>query len=266
MRITLNLATRPYADLRPTIKRLRTGMIVLAGLCLLLPIGLHLVHSKAEQARAREHSLDGQLAQVSKERQGYMTLMQQPDNAQLLHQAAMLNQLIDEKSFSWTLAMENLETVLPGGVQVTTLEPIRDKDGHITLHLRVVGPQDLSVDLVRNLEHSKRFLFPRIVGENAEEANNGANQQLQPVSTSNRFDFDILADYNPPTPEERKASKNAASKSATRQSPDESVGGAPRSAPASRMHRPPSTNIPNLGGPTPHVSVPGGSTPQGGAR
>ena len=46
------------------------------------------------------------------------------------------------RDFSWTLAMEDLETVLPGGVQVTTLEPMRDKDGHITLHLRVLGPRD----------------------------------------------------------------------------------------------------------------------------
>ena len=96
--------------------------------------------------------------------------MQQPANAQLLDQAEALNQLFDEKAFSWTLAMEDLETVLPGGVQVTSIEPIRDKDGHITLHLRVVGPRDLADDLVRNLEHSRRFLLPRIVGENAESA------------------------------------------------------------------------------------------------
>ena len=39
----------------------------------------------------------------------------------------MLNQLFDEKTFSWTLAMEDLETVLPGGVQVATLDPTRDQ-------------------------------------------------------------------------------------------------------------------------------------------
>jgi len=60
--------------------------------------------------------------------------------------------------------MEDLETVLPGGVQVTTLEPTRDKDGHITLHLRVVGPRDLSIRLVENLEHSRRFLSRALQG------------------------------------------------------------------------------------------------------
>ncbi len=62
--------------------------------------------------------------------------MQQPDNARTLQQAESLNQLFDEKAFSWTLAMEDLETVLPAGVQVTTLEPTV-KDGQITVHLRV---------------------------------------------------------------------------------------------------------------------------------
>lgn len=205
MRITLNLATRPYADLGPAMHRLRIGMGALAALCLALLLGLHLVHNKAEIARAHEHSLDGQLARITAERQGYVRMMQQPDNAALLRQVNALNEIFDQKAFSWTLAMENLETVLPGGVMVTTLEPVRDKTGAITLHLRVVGPRDLGVDLVRNLEHSRRFLHPRIVGENSEAAGNGTAQRLEPVSASNRFDFDLLAEYNPPTPEEEKA-------------------------------------------------------------
>jgi type IV pilus assembly protein PilN len=95
----------------------------------------------------------------------------------VLTQAESLNQLFDEKAFSWTLAMEAMETVLPGGVQVTSIEPMRDKDGHITVHVRVVGPRDRSDDLVRNLEHSRRFLEPRIVGETAESTNGPLQRQ-----------------------------------------------------------------------------------------
>jgi type IV pilus assembly protein PilN len=212
MRITLNLATRPFADLGPAIKRLRIGMGVLSLISILLGLGLHAIHQQAEAARARDHSLDGQITQIAQERQRYQDLMRQPANAQLLKQAAALNQLFDEKAFSWTLAMEDLETVLPGGVQVTTLEPMRQKDGHITLKLRVVGPRDRAVDLVRNLEHSKRFLLPRIVGENA-EATDRPGQRLEPVSASDREDFDLLAEYNPATPEERKTGRKKVAKS-----------------------------------------------------
>jgi type IV pilus assembly protein PilN len=205
MRVTLNLATRPFADLGPAIKRLRIGMGVLAAVAIGLGIGLHAIHQKAEVARARDHSLDGQIGRINEEREGYRALMQQPANAQLLAQATVLNKLFDEKAFSWTLAMEDLETVLPGGVQVATLEPARAKDGHITLHLRVLGPRDRADELVRNLEHSRRFVGPRIVGENASETTAGPNQRPLPVSASDHFDFDLLAEYNPATPEERKA-------------------------------------------------------------
>jgi type IV pilus assembly protein PilN len=133
--------------------------------------------------------------------------MRQPANADLLTQAAMLNGLFDLKTFSWTLAMEDLETVLPGGVQVTTLEPVRDaKTGVITLKLRVVGPRDRADDLVVNLEHSRHFLLPHIVGESSEATGNGgANERLEPVSASNRFSFELAAEYNPAVPLEHTA-------------------------------------------------------------
>jgi type IV pilus assembly protein PilN len=214
MRVTLNLATRPFSDLGPAMKRLRIAMAVLAGVSLLLLLGLHALHRKAEEARAREHSLDGAIAGINNERQGYQAMMQKPENARFMEQVAMLNQLFDEKAFSWTLAMENLETVLPGGVQVTQIEPARDKTGQITLHLRVLGPHNLSDDLVRNLEHSRRFMSPRIVGENAASSNTGPNQPLVPVSPTNQFEFDLLADYVPPTPGERAPTKGSAREAA----------------------------------------------------
>jgi type IV pilus assembly protein PilN len=216
MRITLNLATRPFTDFGPAIKRLRIGMAVLVALCLLFVLGLHLFDSQAAEARAREHSLDGAIARVQAERQQAQAFMQQPDNAQLLIQAEFLNERFDEKAFSWTLAMEAMETVLPAGVQVTSLEPTRSKDGHITVELRVLGPHDRSVELVRNLEHSRRFLQPRIEGESA-ESSTGLNQQQAPVSASNRFEFEIFADYNPPAPGERAALKNASLQNVTSQ-------------------------------------------------
>jgi len=207
MRVTLNLAT----------------------LCLLFVLGLHLFDSQAAEARAREHSLDGAIARIQAERQQAQTFMQQPDNAELLTQAEFLNEQFDEKAFSWTLAMEAMETVLPAGVQVTSIEPQRSKDGHITVELRVLGPHDRSVDLVRNLEHSRRFLEPRIESESAESSSN-ANQQLGPVSASNRFEFELFADYNPPTLEERGNLRNAATHRAS-SSP------APRVVPAFPLKR-----------------------------
>jgi type IV pilus assembly protein PilN len=205
MRITLNLATRPYADVRPAIKQLRIGMGILAGILLLLGLGLMHFHHSALEMAAKEDAINRQVDRLQREQSGYRVQMQQPANARVLQQAEFLNTIFDEKTFSWTAAMEDLERVLPAGVQVTAIEPARGKDGTITLHLRVSGAREKAVDMVRNMERSKRFGAPRISGENTENnAQGGGFQQVRQTGPA-RVSFDVLAEYNPATLEERKA-------------------------------------------------------------
>ena len=203
MRITLNLATRPYTDIGPALKRLRIAMAVLALMAIGLWLGLRAVHQKADEARATEQRVQSKIAAINRERAGYHQMMRQHANARLL------NQLFEQKTFSWTLAMEDLENVVPGGVQVATLEPTSDeKTGRTTLKLRVVGPRDRADDLVQNLEHSKHFLLPGIVGESSEAtATGGQADRLEPLNASNRFTFELQAVYNPAVTTERKAQK-----------------------------------------------------------
>jgi len=196
MRISLNLATYPFVDVEPRIKLLRVALGSLALISIGLGICLIAIHQKVEAARVRDRLLEVQIARINQERQGYKNLMHLPKNAELMNRIGELNQILDEKAFSWTLAMEDLETVLPSGVQVTTLEPYREKNGNTTLHLRVIGPRDRAVDLVRNLEQSRHFLLPRIVGESF-ETSGGFIEKLEPVSATNRVNFDLLAEYNP---------------------------------------------------------------------
>ena len=90
--------------------------------------------------------------------------------------------------------MEDLETVLPRGVQVTTLEPLRDKEGRITLRLRVVGPRDADVGLVPEPRTLRFFLTRPSWGRAREQRRPG--EKLEPVSESNKVNFDLLAEYN----------------------------------------------------------------------
>jgi type IV pilus assembly protein PilN len=243
MNITINLATRPFADLGPTLKRLRIAMAVFAVLSIGLGYGLHRLHAKADAARARESALDTQIVKVNQQRQGYESMMRQPENALVLDQARHLNALFDQKAFSWTLAMEDLETVLPGGVQVTTLEPIRDdKTGTITLKLRVVGARDKAVELVENLEHSHHFLRPAIVGESTENSG-GPNQPLEPVSMSNKVNVDLTAEYNPATLDELPSGKKKTEES---EKSDNAVQASTTAAPQPAgpgLRRPPLTGV-----------------------
>jgi type IV pilus assembly protein PilN len=128
--------------------------------------------------------------------------MRQPANADVLRQSQFLNQVFHQKAFSWTAVMMDLEKVLPGGVQVLNIDPVISRNGDVTIHLRVSGDHSHAVDLVRNLEHSRRFLFPRLAGETAETSLQGG-RGVQPVGAGN-VDFDILAEYNPLAPAEVK--------------------------------------------------------------
>ena len=184
------------------LKNLRIAMGVCVLLLVLLGLGMLHFHQRALAMEAQENTIDQSIAKIQREEQGYQLQMQQPANARVLTQAQFLNHLFDEKSFSWTAAMEDLERVLPPGEQVTAIEPTRGKDGRLTLKLRVTGLRERSVEMVRNMERSKRFLTPRISGENAETSSQG---ELQQVSGPGRVSFDILAEYNPPTLAERQA-------------------------------------------------------------
>lgn len=232
MRIDLNLATRPYLNLAPALRRLRIAIAALAVAAVALGAGLYAIDAEAHQARLRAEAVDAQIARVQAERDAAQARMKLPENAAVLAQSQNLNQLFDAKAFSWTLAMEDLERMLPPGVQVTTLEPTRDsKDGRISVHVRVLGPRDKSIDLVRNLEHSRRFTQPRIVGESA-EATSGPNQRVEPVTASSRVNFDLQADYIPPTSAELHAAMPArdASAAAVPASPAAPHQGSPKTA------------------------------------
>jgi type IV pilus assembly protein PilN len=238
MRIGINLASRPFANIAPALKKLRIAMGVLAVVAMACGFGLHAIDQKAKEARMRDQVVAAEITRINHERAGYQALMQEPQNAAVLAQAENLNQLFDTKAFSWTLAMEDLETVLPGGVQVTTLEPTRDdKDGHITVRLRVLGPRDRAIEMVQNLEHSRRFLRPRIVSESA-ESTGGPGQRVEPVSASNRVNVDVLADYNPAAPGEHRRKKPTAEENDNRTGARQ---GAPQTSPGE--HRVPYTGF-----------------------
>ncbi len=211
MRVTLNLASHPYVELRPLYQRLRVVALLLLVTAAVFWWVLRSEQQKAAAAQARAGSIDSAITQTHNERQQAEASMRQPQNAAVLAQAQFLNNLFLHKSFSWTAVMMDLEQVLPPGVQVLNIDPVPAKDGSVTIHMRVAGPRDKAVALVRNLEHSRRFLTPRIVGETAQQNQNG-RPNLEPVNDTNAVNFDVLAEYNPLQPRETKHGAPAAKK------------------------------------------------------
>jgi type IV pilus assembly protein PilN len=203
MKINLNLATRPYIELRPVYARLRVIMLVLVVLALPMLLVLRVEQVKARTATARVDQLKSNIALLQQQQVRAHALLEQPENAGVLAQADFLNELFHRKAFSWTATMSDLETTLPAGVQVLSIDPIIAPDGHVTIRLRVAGPRQRAVDVVRNLEHSRHFMAPRVASEalSNQSASESVRATVQPVSTTggsaNDVAFDILAEYRP---------------------------------------------------------------------
>jgi len=216
MRVTLNLATKPWIDTATQVRQLRKALGILIGTALLMLLGMHFEGRVAQKAQQQKDQLAAESARLDHEKEMYEEELREPQNAAVLERSQFLNQVFASKSFSWTAVMMDLENVLPAGVQVVSIEPQVMPDSAIVIRLRVNGDRDRAVDLVRNLEKSRRFLTPRLTGESTQAQQNGRG--LQAVSGGpTTVSFDILADYNPlppPSPAQVEKLQNERTKAA----------------------------------------------------
>jgi type IV pilus assembly protein PilN len=241
MRITVNLASKPFIELRPLYAQLRWLMAILLLVAIPLYFLLKTETRKAALANAKLQRVEDGIQRLDNQQRSYQAMMRQPQNAAVLTQAGFLNQLFARKAFSWTAVMMDLETVLPGGVQVMNIDPVPDKAGNITIRLRVSGQRDRAVELVRNLEHSHRFLQPRLASESAETNNAGGQANFQPAAGTGNVNFDVLADYKPlqPLETEKQPAKPAEPGSSKSKSESGNAKAAPR--PSHPKHLTPAT-------------------------
>jgi type IV pilus assembly protein PilN len=232
MRILVNLATRPFVELQPFFLRLRIIMGALAVVAIGLLIGTHILQKSLKTATAQMDALVAQTQRAQQEKSNNERRMRQPENAGVLERAHFLNALFLRKSFSWTAVMMDLETVLPTGVQVTAIEPQIAADGDVIIRLRVSGDRDRAIQLVRNLERSKRFLNPELSTESP-QTKGAQNQQQQPANAPPPgVEFEILARYNPlPEGESYTADKSMVGKgAAAKAAAPKAAGAAPKRA------------------------------------
>jgi type IV pilus assembly protein PilN len=197
MRISVNLANRPFVELRPLFARLRLAMGLLAVLALGLWFALQSLNAKAAKAAVQMDTLKAKTQKYQQERLTNEARMHQPQNMAVLERSQFLNAVFAWKSFSWTAVMMDLEKVLPVGVQVTSIEPQITKEGDVNIRLRVSGDRERAVQLVRNLETSQRFLSPRLSSEQAQQQEGNHNAAAVQMLAPGAVQFEILSGYNP---------------------------------------------------------------------
>lgn len=212
MRITINLASRPYVELGSVVKKLRIAMAVLGVVAIGMAIWTYTLDKKDKERQSRLDAINAQTAKLQAERSSNEARMKQPQNAAELARSQFLNQLFARKSFSWTAVLMDLENVLPPGLQVSNIEPQIHVTGDVLIRMRVAGDRDRAVDLIRNLEKSKHFVAPRLTGESAEQQKDkNAATSYGPPSMPGNVEFEILSGYNPLEPREKSSKEKSAS-------------------------------------------------------
>jgi type IV pilus assembly protein PilN len=188
MRVDINLATHPYEDQRLFWMRWGTGVALLGILSAVLVFWTIMGLLGARKDRALLMERQQQIAAREQEKSAAQALLNLPENRSTRDRSQFLNDLFRRKSFSWTKVLENLETLMPPRLHVTSIHPDLNSDNQLVLKMVVAGEsRDRALDLVRKMEGSQRFQETQIEQETF-SSGNSANDAVQ---------FDITALYIP---------------------------------------------------------------------
>jgi len=176
MRARLNLATAPLESNR----RFVLGATVVGTLAILglLFLSLHAFISWSSDKTTREQHLaiEKGIAAQQQQRQILAAYFNEPGTVQRRERAAYLNGLIHQRAFPWIKIFMDLESILPPGVRVVSIEP-RLEGGAVELKFVVGAASDEGkLNFLKKLETSHEFSHIQLLLENRPSQANQANQ------------------------------------------------------------------------------------------
>lgn len=192
MRININLATNKYEDAREFYVRWGTAL----ALAFLLTIGLALLawynYRSSADDRRRISELREKISQLDEQRKRAEEVLNRPENQDVRDQSRFWNDVIDQKAFSWTQLLSDLEKVMPGRAYVESVQPYLTTDKRLQLRLLVAGEKhEQLIDLMGKMSHAEHFRDTQLVTENVHPPGPGT----PPV-----VEFEITTFYVPGLP------------------------------------------------------------------
>jgi type IV pilus assembly protein PilN len=167
MKVRLNLATSPLESNR----RFAVGASVIGSLAvlglLLLSWNAYRVWRVDKVFRTRQAALENQIAVSQQRRQTLASFFDKPETVKRRERAAYLNALIQQRAFPWIKIFMDLESILPEGVRVVSIEPKLSGDN---VQLRfVVGAltDEGKLKFLKTLETSPEFSHIQLLNESS---------------------------------------------------------------------------------------------------
>ncbi|HVJ06197.1 MAG TPA: PilN domain-containing protein [Candidatus Saccharimonadales bacterium] len=167
VRLNINLATKPYQDIRRVLLQWG-GLVVLLAVCT-MALCWYAVSSwrESRDVNAKIATLETELAALDRQQADAVAVLRNPQNSSVVETSKFLNGLIARKSFSWTRVFMQLEAIMPPRLHVVSITPeLQPKTNTVEVHLTVAGTsRQAAVELVKRLEQSPSFRDARITEE-----------------------------------------------------------------------------------------------------
>ncbi len=189
MRLNINLATKPYQDVRRVLLQWG-GLVLLLAVCTVALVWTAIsTWRESRDVNAKIAELHTEIAGLDAQRSQAVAVLRLPQNSSVVDDSKFLNGLIARKSFSWTKVFMQLEEIMPPRLHVVSISPeLQPKTNTVLVHLTVAGTsREAAVDLVKRLEQSPSFRDARI----AEEVESHEKDSLDTVR------FQLTAVYVP---------------------------------------------------------------------
>lgn len=166
MRINLNLASRPYQDLRRFYSIWGGG---LAAMILFTALVVTLAVLRFQENRHDWRLLEKkneEIVRLQQQQDDAVRILNRPENRGTRDHSQFLNDAILRKSFSWTAVLADLERLMPPRVHLVSITPQLDKQRRLVVKMVVNGEtREGTVDVVKQLERSKHFRYPKYLRE-----------------------------------------------------------------------------------------------------
>ena len=196
MRVPINLASRPYENLRPYYNAAGLAAILLVALASM--VAWHDWQNRRDTRLLTEQSnqLETAMAELGREQQELEQWLGRPEVQEIRDRSAFLNSLIVRKSLSWTQMFMDLETILPARAQVTAIRPRLNRDQQVEVNLTVaaasMGPL---VEFLKKLEAAQQFGSPVV----------HAQRPPSTASTDGQITLDLSVLYHQVAPKQEVA-------------------------------------------------------------
>ena len=157
IRIDINLASRPFVNNRKFFLIAGTLIVVWFSLSYWNFARYHALRGRRVEVKELLARDQARFEALGKEQEKLLAGLQTPETADFLDRLNHINQLIQRRTFSWTILLNDLERLAPPNVQVMSIRPQISPQGILVEIVANGRSSSDNIQFVSNLESSGKF-------------------------------------------------------------------------------------------------------------